>query len=94
MITPIDFAVDELRSAAEEIYRAAKDNGLDVVLDDRNLRAGVKFKDADLVGIPWRVTIGKKLAQGLVEVVARSPKRSTDIPVGEAAAFVASNIRR
>jgi prolyl-tRNA synthetase len=90
VITPIDFAVDELRRAAEEIYHAAKAAGLDVLLDDRNLRAGVKFKDADLVGIPYRITVGKKLAQGLVEVVVRSPKQSSDVAVNDAVAFVST----
>jgi prolyl-tRNA synthetase len=90
VITPIDFAVDELRRASEEIYHAAKAAGLDVLLDDRNLRAGVKFKDADLVGIPYRITVGKKLAQGLVEVVVRSPKQSSDAAVNDAVAFVST----
>jgi prolyl-tRNA synthetase len=88
VITPIDFAIDELRRASEDIYRAAKDAGIDVVLDDRNLRAGVKFKDADLVGIPYRITVGKKLAQGMAEVVTRSPKQSSDVPLNEAVAFL------
>ena len=43
--------------------------GIDALLDDRDERPGVKFKDADLIGIPFRITVGKKLAQGLVEVV-------------------------
>jgi prolyl-tRNA synthetase len=93
VITPIDFAIDELRRAAEEIYHAVKDAGLDVVLDDRPLRAGVKFKDADLVGIPWRVTIGKKLAEGLVEIVERRSKQKTDVPAGEAAAFLSDKMK-
>jgi prolyl-tRNA synthetase len=57
--------------------------GVDVLLDDRDARPGVKFKDADLIGIPYRINVGKKLAEGLVEFVTRSPKSSTDVPVGE-----------
>jgi prolyl-tRNA synthetase len=87
-IVPIDYNAPELRAAAEQLYEAAKSAGLDVALDDRDLRAGVKFKDADLVGIPYRVNIGKKLAQGMVEVVARHPKQSTDVPLAEAVAFI------
>ena len=63
---------------AEELDRA----GIDVLLDDRDERAGVKFKDADLVGIPLRVNIGKKLADGLVELVDRRSGAAEDVPVG------------
>ena len=59
-----------------------------MILDDRDERPGVKFKDNDLVGIPYRITVGKKLAQGMVEVVERKTKKSTDVAVGEAAQFV------
>jgi prolyl-tRNA synthetase len=65
---------------------------LDAVLDDRDERPGVKFKDADLVGIPYRITIGKKLAQGLVEVVERRTKQSADVPLAEVAQYVQSKI--
>ena len=75
--------------AAAELYRACRAAGLDALLDDRDERPGVKFKDADLIGVPYRITIGKKLAHGTVEVVDRRNKQSTDVPVGEAAEFVA-----
>lgn len=59
--------------AAEEIYREMTASGIETVLDDRNERAGVKFKDADLIGYPIRVTIGKKYAEeGLVEIKLRN----------------------
>ena len=69
---------------------AAQD--LDAVLDDRDERPGVKFKDADLIGIPYRITVGKKLAQGQVEISERSTKKSEDVDKDYAAAFVASKI--
>lgn len=94
VIVPIDCNVAELRSAAEEIYGAAKAAGLDAVLDDRDLRAGAKFKDADLVGIPYRINVGKKLPLGMVEVVARSPKHSADVALSGAVTFVTEDIRR
>ena len=66
--------------------------GLEALLDDRDERPGVKFKDADLVGIPTRITIGKKLVQGLVEVVvARRPRRILDAAVATAAELVSQS---
>jgi prolyl-tRNA synthetase len=61
---------------------------MDALFDDRDERPGVKFKDADLIGVPWRVTVGKKIAGGLVEVVERKTKVVTDVPVGEAASRI------
>jgi prolyl-tRNA synthetase len=58
---------------------------MDALLDDRDERPGVKFKDADLIGVPWRVTVGKKLASGVVEVVERKTKAVKDVAVNEAA---------
>ena len=62
-------------AAAEEIYRELRAAGFDVLMDDREERAGVKFKDADLLGIPIRVTVGNALAkEGVVEVRQRSTR--------------------
>ena len=52
----------------------------------------MKFKDADLIGIPFRITVGKKLAQGMVELVERRGKKSADVPVAEAAAAVKNRV--
>ena len=90
VITPVNMSVPELREAGQALYSACRESGLDVLLDDRDERPGVKFKDADLVGIPYRVNIGKKLAQGLVEVVERRTKRATDVPVNGVVAFLKS----
>jgi prolyl-tRNA synthetase len=57
--------------------------GFDVLLDDRDERPGVKFKDADLVGIPYRVTVGKKVTEGTVEVVQRSTRVMHDASIAE-----------
>jgi prolyl-tRNA synthetase len=92
VVTPVNFADEAQRRAAEEIYASAKAAGLDALLDDRDERPGVKFKDADLIGIPYRITVGKKLPQGLVEVVDRKTKKSADVAVGEAAQFVRNAI--
>jgi prolyl-tRNA synthetase len=78
----------EQAAAAHRLYEAAREAGCDAVLDDRDERPGVKFKDCELVGIPWRVTVGKKLAEGLVEVFERHSRQSWDVAVGEAVEFV------
>ncbi len=88
VITPVNFGDTAQREAAERIYSECKRAGLDVVLDDRDERPGVKFKDADLVGIPYRVTVGKKLPLGLVEVVERRERKSQDLPVDQVAAHL------
>ena len=81
VITPVNLKDDAQGKAGEEIYAACEAAGLDVLFDDRDERPGVKFKDADLIGIPYRITVGKKLPQGIVELVERRPKRSTDVPI-------------
>ncbi len=69
-----------LLEAAEETYRKLRVCGIEVILDDRDERPGVKFKDADLIGIPFRVNFGsKKFSQGIVEVVNRSSKTMQDV---------------
>ncbi len=88
VITPVNINDGPQRAAAEQIYKACRDSGLDVLFDDRDERPGVKFKDADLIGIPFRVTVGKKLAQGQVEVVERRPRKSTDVAVDQVVALL------
>jgi prolyl-tRNA synthetase len=66
---------------------------LDTLLDDRDERPGVKFKDADLIGIPFRITVGKKIAGGMVELVERRGKKTVDVPLTEAAVQVAARVR-
>ena len=92
VVTPINFADAAQNKAAIEIYAAAKSLGIDVLLDDRDERPGVKFKDADLIGIPYRINVGKKVAQGLVDVVDRRTKVSTDVAVAEAPSFVKARL--
>ena len=92
IVTPVNFNDTAQREAAERIYRECLDTGLDALLDDRDERPGVKFKDADLIGTPWRIVAGKKLAQGMVEVIERGSREKRDVPVAEAAALVAAQI--
>jgi prolyl-tRNA synthetase len=72
---------EAIKSAAEDIAKRLETAGFDVVLDDRDERPGVKFKDADLVGIPFRITVGKKVTEGMVEVVIRSTREVHDATI-------------
>jgi prolyl-tRNA synthetase len=79
VITPVNYAEPTQQAAADRIYSECLRAGIDVVLDDREERPGVKFKDADLVGIPYRITIGKKLSDGLVELTDRQTRAVEDV---------------
>jgi prolyl-tRNA synthetase len=79
IVTVTNMKDENLRNAGEKLYQELYDAGLQVLLDDREERAGVKFKDADLIGIPYRVTIGKKIADGAVELFDRRAKKSEDV---------------
>ncbi len=68
-------------ATAERLYTELNSMGVETILDDRDERAGVKFKDADLIGIPYRIVTGRSLQDGKVEVVQRATKQSQDIPV-------------
>ena len=73
METDLDVNIknDTQRELSYEIYKELKEKGIEVLLDDRHERAGVKFKDADLIGIPLRIIVGKDSTEGLVEVINR-----------------------
>jgi prolyl-tRNA synthetase len=79
VVTITNMKQDELRAAGEKLYHDLQRAGLDVLLDDREERAGVKFKDADLIGIPYRITVGKRAADGLVELFDRRTKQTEDV---------------
>jgi prolyl-tRNA synthetase len=88
VITPANYADSAQRAAAHAIYGECSALRLDALLDDRDERPGVKFKDADLTGIPFRLTVGKKLAEGQVELVERKTKQVRNTAAPEAAAAV------
>ncbi|MFY9674373.1 MAG: proline--tRNA ligase [Terriglobales bacterium] len=87
-IAPFDVVVvstnngdEKIRTASEDIAKTLEGAGFDVLLDDRDERPGVKFKDADLIGIPFRINIGKKVTEDLVEVVRRSTLAREDVKI-------------
>ena len=81
VVAPVNVKDETVRAAAEDIAKRLESAGYDVVLDDRDERPGVKFKDADLVGIPFRITVGKKVTEGTVEVVQRSTREVRDVRI-------------
>jgi len=86
LVTSVNQDDEKVAQVAEDIYQQLLDSGIDVLLDDRILRGGVKFKDADLIGIPIRVTVGKKsLAEGNVEIKLRCESQSKKVPIEKAA---------
>jgi prolyl-tRNA synthetase len=87
-IAPFDVVVvatnsgdEKIRTASEDIVKALEKAGFDVLLDDRDERPGVKFKDADLIGIPFRINVGKKVTEDMVEVVRRSTLAREDVKI-------------
>lgn len=82
-IVIISMKDEKQKQAAEEMYEALENAGIEVLLDDRDERPGVKFKDMELIGIPYRVTVGRGIADGKVELVDRSSNEKIEISVEE-----------
>ena len=83
-LLPLQIQDAPVRETAERLYQQMREEGIEALLDDRDERAGVKFKDADLIGLPLRVAIGKKgLAEGKVEWKPRESKEVELVPIGE-----------
>lgn len=80
---------ETVAAAGEQVYQALQDAGIEVVIDDRSERAGVKFRDVELVGIPLRITVGKRaLADGAVELTERSTGQTRQVPQDQVAAEI------
>jgi prolyl-tRNA synthetase len=86
VVTITNVSDPALRETGEALAAELEAAGLDVLLDDRDERAGVKFKDADLIGIPYRINVGKKAAAGQVELVERAKASSTDVATSDVVA--------
>lgn len=94
-VVPVNVKDEAQRELAERLYAELKARGIDAVIDDRDERAGVKFKDMDLIGIPARIVVGKKASDGIVEFKRRTDEKSTDMTTAEAVealcGFIAEN---
>ena len=93
IITVININKEEQINLGEEIYQNLKHEGIDVLLDDRKERAGVKFNDRDLIGIPYRITVGKYAGESIVEYSTRKEMKNSKISKDEAIETIISNIK-
>jgi prolyl-tRNA synthetase len=95
LVIPANHKNEQQMEEAEKIYNTLKEAGIDVLLDDRSERTGVKFKDADLIGIPVRIVVGKKISDGIVEYKERKAgeniEKDLDTAVKDVIEFVKSN---
>jgi len=93
MVLPVNVKDQKSVDVAEEMHTALEEKGFEVLLDDRDERAGIKFKDADLIGIPYRIVIGEKnLKEGFVEVKERRSGRVEKVQAGEAVETVVKKL--
>ncbi|MEW6206787.1 MAG: proline--tRNA ligase [Acidobacteriota bacterium] len=83
IITPVNIKDQAMSDVAERLYREMETAGIEALLDDRDERAGVKFNDADLIGVPFRITVGKKIKEGKVELFTRSTRASEDVAIDD-----------
>ncbi len=93
IVVPVATNDETQMNVAEKIYNDLKNAGIEVVLDDRNERPGVKFKDADLIGFPYRITVGKTIVDGKVELVVRETGEKTEMTPDEATSKVIDYIK-
>ena len=94
IILPLQMHEREVCEAAEKIYRELSDKGLDILIDDRDTRAGIKFNDADLLGTPVRVTVGaRNLKNGQVEMKVRSEPESDLIALKDAPSIISNKVK-
>jgi prolyl-tRNA synthetase len=93
IVTPVNIKDQEIMSAAERIYDELQTAGVEVLFDDRDERAGVKFNDADLIGVPYRLTVGKKIKEGKVELMTRATRESQDLAVDSVVEALRSKIQ-
>jgi prolyl-tRNA synthetase len=93
-IVPVNWDDERLRAAAEDLYAKLQAAGVEVLLDDRAERPGIKFKDADLLGVPLRVTVGaKSLERHCVEFKRRTDKTAQEVPLADIVERVATEVR-
>ena len=93
IVIPVNTKDETQLALAEKIYEELKSQGIETLIDDREERAGVKFKDADLIGIPVRITVGKKATDGICEYKLRTDSESVNVSVDDAISNAVSYIK-
>ena len=93
IVIPTKVNEEENMNLAEAIYKRLQDEGIEVMIDDRNERPGVKFKDADLIGIPMRITVGRRAGEGIVELKYRAGGAVEEVSLEEAVMAAKSLVR-
>lgn len=93
IVVPVSVKDEQQMSVALEVYEKLKSAGIEVVIDDRDERPGVKFKDADLIGFPFRITVGKSIQNGNVEFVIRETGSKEEMPPEKAVDYVIEHVR-
>ena len=92
VVIPVNIKDEQQMRVAEDIYKTLNKHGVEAVLDDRDERAGVKFKDADLIGFPFRITVGKGITEGIVEFKQRDSEELNNITPEQAAEIVVTAV--
>ena len=93
IVVPVSAANEAQMALAEQIYEQLKAAGIETMLDDRDERAGVKFKDADLLGIPHRINVGRRAAEGIVEYKPRKDEAAQELSADEAVGKIVQTVK-
>ena len=93
-LVPVNMADERVRATADDLYIKLQAAGVEVLIDDREERPGIKFKDADLIGIPLRLTLGKSLDRNCVEFKRRGDKTAEEIPLADVVDHIATLVRK
>ena len=94
VVVPVNVIDEQQMNTAENIYKELCNKNIEAIIDDRNERPGVKFKDADLIGFPVRIIAGKTLKEGMVEIKLRSTGEVQKVPIEEAVSYVIQLINK
>ena len=94
VIIPVSTQDEQQMKVAEDLYKTLNKHGVEAVIDDRDERPGVKFKDADLIGFPYRITVGKGISEGLVEFKVRETEEMSNIKPEDAAEIVVTAVHK
>ncbi|MCM8758576.1 MAG: proline--tRNA ligase [Candidatus Omnitrophica bacterium] len=93
IIVPVNMADNKQVEIANNLYDELRTEKIDVLFDDREESAGVKFADADLLGIPYRITLGRKLTQGKIEILERKTQKKYDVEIGKVKEFLTKALK-